>query len=435
MSSSRQIRSSSLQETLAQGSGQTRRAFLGTAVVAGVVGSGSLLEGSHAADDGRDGPRVPGVDRPVKTFVPGTPLGPDQMRISFLGTSFLPRIAQECNSVYVELGNGDDFVFDFGSGVSAKYVAMGIPPSRMTRVFLTHLHADHMSDLTTLYCFGPSQDRKTPLYVYGPSGDTAAEGTRVFCRNLKKLTRWHREGFSFLPTGLKVGGDGYDLIATELPYMETGVAYHHHGVTITHFPAIHDRDGSISYKLEWNGLSMVFSGDTKPNDYMLRHGRGVDVLIHEMVVPVDVWAAKNSGLTPEDDGWDQAVAVAQEVQDSSHTPEPALGYILGKTRPRLGIATHFQVNDDTVGPALDAVRTWYQGEFAFAIDGFVVTLSKTDMELAMTHFDDFSWYPKPKLYPPKLLADPKYDGPYAQLNDRLLAHAIPKDVYEPPPTA
>jgi hypothetical protein len=97
------------------------------------------------------------------TFTPGEPLDKNEMRITFMGTSVIPRIAQQCNSVFVELGNGDSFMFDIGSGVSSKYVAMGIPYSRMDKLFLTHLHGDHMSDIITLYCFGPSIDRKTPL--------------------------------------------------------------------------------------------------------------------------------------------------------------------------------------------------------------------------------------------------------------------------------
>ncbi|NCB04613.1 MAG: MBL fold metallo-hydrolase, partial [Clostridia bacterium] len=70
------------------------------------------------------------------------------MRITFMGTSVIPRKGQASNSVFVETGNGDSFIFDMGSGVSTNYVAMGIPYSRMDKVFLTHLHADHMSDLT-----------------------------------------------------------------------------------------------------------------------------------------------------------------------------------------------------------------------------------------------------------------------------------------------
>ncbi|MFO7530832.1 MAG: guanitoxin biosynthesis MBL fold metallo-hydrolase GntH [Candidatus Limnocylindrales bacterium] len=370
---------------------------------------------------------------PIAVFTPDTPLAADHMRITFLGTSFLPRIAQEANSVFVELGNGDSFVFDYGSGVSAKYGAMGIPPSRQTKVFLTHLHGDHTSDLITLYCFGPSQDRKTPLHLYGPSGPTPDEGVAEWGATLKKLMKWHEESFSFLPTGTVDQGDGYDIITHELPYMETGVAYEQNGVTITHFPAVHARDGSVSYRLDWNGLSMVFTGDTRPNEYVLENGNGVDVLIHEMVVPPDVWAEKNSGLQPGDPGWEQALHIATAVQDSSHTPEQALGYILSQTQPRLGVATHFQVNSDTVGPAVDSVQSWWEGPFAIATDLFVIDVSKDAIVLGQATVPEYAWYPPQTPYPSDQLAAPKYDSPTAQLNDELLSKVIDPGIYSDPP--
>lgn len=424
----------------------SRRGFLkilGAAGVAGGVGalaSGCASNGSTTAAEKAAEATTSGAaawsSLPIGTFTPGTALGADQMRISFMGTSFLPRVAQQCNSVFVETGNGESFVFDLGSGVSSKYTAFGITPARQDKVFLTHLHGDHTSDLITLYCFGPSQDRKTPLYLYGPSGPTPDEGTTAFGTNLKALMKWHEEAFSFLPTGLVGQGDGYDIITKELPYMDVGgVAYDANGVTITHFPAVHDRDGSISYKLTWNGLSMVFSGDTKPNDYMLQAARGVDVLIHEMVVPPDVWASKNSGLKPGDPGFDQAVQVATAVQNSSHTPQLALGFILEQTRPRLGVATHFQVNDDTIAPAVTDVRSWYDGEFAIAADLLVVTVSKDDLQLGQATVSDFAWYPPPVMYPSDELAPPKYPTPTAQLNATLLANVIPDDAFSSPPSA
>lgn len=364
-------------------------------------------------------------------FIPGEQLADDQMRITFMGTSVVPRIAQQCNSVFVELGNGDSFVFDFGSGVSSNYVAAGIPPSRMDKVFLTHLHGDHVGDLITLYCFGPSQDRKTPLYLYGPSGDDPEEGTQAFAENLKKLMKWHVEAFSFLSTGLKDGRDGYEIIAKELPYMTVGgVAYEENGVKITHFPAVHDRNGSISYKLEWNGLSMIFSGDTIPNYYMIEQAKGIDVLIHEMVVPPEVWASKNSGLNPGDPGWERAVAFALAVQRNSHTSQKAFGYILSQTNPRLGVATHFQANEDTVGPAIEDIRLSYEGPVAIATDLLVINVSKNDILLRRAVVSDYAWYPQPYMYPQDQIAPPKYDGPFAQLNDTLLGSIVPEEIYE-----
>lgn len=365
-------------------------------------------------------------------FPIGAPLRKDAMRITFLGTSFLPRIAQECNSVFVELGNGDSFVFDLGSGVSAKYNAYGVPPSRMTRVFLTHLHGDHTSDLITLYCFGPAQDRKTPLYLYGPSADDSMEGTHAFGILLRQLMKWHENSFSFLSTGTKLDGDGYDIITTELPYMKNpGVAYEDDGVRITHFPAVHARDGSISYRLEWNGLSMVFSGDTRPNEYMLQNAKGVDVLIHEMVLPPETWAEKNTGLQPGDVGWERAYDTSLEVQQSSHTPQLAFGYLASQLKPRLAIATHFQVNPDTLPRAVSDIRTWYDGDFAIATDMFVVDVTKKSIVQRQAFLDRYAFYPKMKFIPQAELADPKYDGPLAQLNDDLVAAIIPTTTYDP----
>ena len=62
-------------------------------------------------------------------------------------------------------------------------------------------------------------------------------------------------------------GDAYAMVPIELDWSKVGgVAYDNKetGVRITHFPVIHCRKGSIACKLEWNGLSMIFAGDTRP---------------------------------------------------------------------------------------------------------------------------------------------------------------------------
>ena len=106
-----------------------------------------------ASDPANTNSLIAGLD----PYYPGTEtLGANEMRISFPGTSVIPRLAQACNSVFVETGSGDQFVFDCGAGVVVKYNAMGIANGRMNKIFLTHIHGDHMSDLTYIYCFGPA---------------------------------------------------------------------------------------------------------------------------------------------------------------------------------------------------------------------------------------------------------------------------------------
>jgi ribonuclease Z len=399
----------------------------------------------------------------LRPYRPGSEtLGPDEMRISFMGTSPIPRIAQACNSVFVELGNGDCFVFDAGSGVMAKYNAMGIRYGQMDKVFLAHLHADHTSDLTHIYGFGVSSDRKSPLYIFGPSssgvpdpenGELYDDGTRAFCATLRELNRWHSEAFSFLPTRYKDfvappfdpdgHTEGYDIVPFELDWRTVGgVAYEHNDVRITHFPAVHDRQGSISYKLEWNGLSMIYTSDTRPTRYTIDQASGgVDVLIHEMVVPPEVWAAKNTGLQPGDEGWERALFAATQIERNSHTTAEALGYLLSQidVPPRLAVATHFQATNDTIRPALEAVRRFYpDGPFTIALDLMVLNVTKRKIDQRRAVVSDFAWQAPAQLRDDLELAPPKYrtkDGrgdPYAQLDPDGLAHVIPEEEYATP---
>ncbi len=456
--------------------------FSGMAVGAAALGNTVAGCGSSSAQAQTDSSQKNSLFDSLPVFPLGEKLAADEMRITFLGTSCIPRLSQECNSIYVEVGGVDQFVFDCGTGVIAKYNALGVPMSKMDKIFLTHIHADHTSDLTHIYCFGPAEDRKSPLYIWGPgdSGFTYTspegqirgpyrDGLRAFCEHFREVMRWHTESFSFgatqwtvnpapnfgIPIPNRIGNDdpndGYALYPIELNWKNTGrqlndnVAYNNPatGVKITHFPAIHCRRGSISYKLEWNGMSMIFSGDTKPNYDMLEHAKGVDVLIHEMVVPADVWAMKNLGITDPSQVdpaiWQQAYNYAKSVQDSSHTPQGAFGYILSQLTPppRLAIATHFQAADDTMASATQSVRNHYpNGTFTFASDLMVFNVSKTQIRQRKAVVSDFAFYPIGKIqsaYPPLYW---KWDDPNSPTRQRVsdptaqidTADAIPQSV-------
>jgi ribonuclease Z len=355
--------------------------------------SGAALAGlavGGTAQAARDGMQPPWWSTQVNTlfallkpFNPREPVGRKEMRISFLGTSVIERRAQVRSSVFVELGNGEAFVFDCGSGVVSNAVAMNIPWSKMNKIFLTHLHGDHTSDLTHVYCFGPQGDRKSPLFIWGPSSSGVRnpdypanprkqrhnpeyfeDGTLTFCERFREMNRWHTESQSFVATEwdpVEVGtkgipgwpgvefqlplGDGYDIYATELDWasgdageywctntmlvpsetptpgpgqvrvpFDTGpwVAYQTDEVRISFLRSVHGRNGSLGYKLEWltEGLSMIFTGDTKPNDFLLESAaageRPVDVLISEIVVDPQIWVARQSGITDECDPTFQA---------------------------------------------------------------------------------------------------------------------------------
>ena len=170
------------------------------------------------------------------------------------------------------------------------------------------------------------------------------------------MCAWHSEAMSFLYTDLKPsaedphGAGGYDIVAHEFDYRAEGpdaVAYQDEDVKITHFPAAHDRDGSVSYKLEFKGQSVVFSGDTKPTTWMPKYGKGVDVLIHEMALTPKTGSTTSRASTPATPAIATNIAGSTEVQANSHTPgEGVRRRSWRSAKPRLGVITHCHFNQD-----------------------------------------------------------------------------------------
>ncbi len=74
------------------------------------------------------------------------------MRIIFMGCAPFIRSGQMNTSIFVQLGNGDNFVFDLGEGSPANYIASGFALNQLKGVFITHLHVDHFGGLP--YMFG-----------------------------------------------------------------------------------------------------------------------------------------------------------------------------------------------------------------------------------------------------------------------------------------
>jgi len=232
------------------------------------------------------------------------------------------------------------------------------------------------------------------------------------------------------------------------------------GAKITHFPVIHTRRGSIGYKLEWwphpsdtgcpekPHLTMIYTGDTKPERHCLEQarnrGRGVDVFIHEMIVPPNIWAMKTDdpqkGTCPDNPPGSDDPAVQQltMVQNSSHTPQGAFGYLLSQIDPlpRLSVATHFPVADDTVACALNSVQEHFPGALVYqgnnppdgavrmtwSFDLMVITVSQSQIVEQRGYVNDFGFSPVVNL-PPGTANPPKYwtwdreDGKWVRVGD------------------
>ncbi|MGB3564826.1 MAG: guanitoxin biosynthesis MBL fold metallo-hydrolase GntH [Thermoanaerobaculia bacterium] len=296
---------------------------------------------------------------------PGEPVSEDEMRVTIFGSGYgYVRAGQADQSIYVELGNGDAFVFDLGEGSEANYMTMQVAYSRMTNLFVTHHHMDHLGSLPHLYTFGPSADRWTPLNIYGPSGDTPELGTKYMVDGLKRFTNWHVTSFN----GIAIPeSDGYEINVHEFDYrLNPGIAYEKNGVVIKSFPVAHSIDGGVGYRVEWNGLCAVIASDTRPSQFYIENSKNCDIVMHEVGPDPGVFA-ETMGVT---------IDRANSMIASSHTLPVALGKIFALTKPRLAVGTHILSNANTTLPTIDGLRKYYDGPLVIAEDFMVFNITR-----------------------------------------------------------
>ena len=126
---------------------------------------------------------------PRDTYYPNTEdLAPDEMRVIACGTGMpTTRAFQAAACFLVELGNGDKFLFDCGSGAAERISSLQIPYNFLDKVFFGHLHTDHFGSLHDLFIGGALMGRNVPLRVWGPSGPTKELGTAYALEHMQKM--------------------------------------------------------------------------------------------------------------------------------------------------------------------------------------------------------------------------------------------------------
>ncbi len=304
-------------------------------------------------------------------------LAADEIRIVALGTGrpYLRR-AQANAGWLIELGNGDKFMFDFGFGTQMNFAGLEIPYTTITAYFATHLHTDHVGDFMQIRQGSWSGGCLHPLQVYGPSGPIPEYGMGHFVEHQRKSYRWDedtRQGY--LPAA------GSQIDVHEFDYSKTHVIYQKNGVTITSFPAVHIYDGPVSLKLEWNGLSVVYSGDTTPSYFMVDNARGVDVLIHETFDRVEVMMEKA--------GYDEQSA--RGICTIAHSDPAEAGKVFALCAPRLAVGFHFYNDYDTAPGCEAAVRKHYDGPLVLAKDFMTFNVTPDQVVTRMAQTSTHTW--------------------------------------------
>jgi ribonuclease Z len=288
------------------------------------------------------------------------PATEDVIKLTFLGTGApRPSLTRYGPSILVEAGD-HRLLVDAGPGMRERlFQAGGFELlTDINLIILSHLHFDHTISVPSLWLSGWLFGRKSPMTVYGP------EGTSSMMSNFESAYAWdirYREVVG-------VHEQGSDLIAHDI---EPGVFYERDGLKITainveHMPIdvstgeLLGLEGStLGFRIDYNGRSVVFSGDTRStaSSSIIEHSMDVDVLIHEVQVPAP---------------GDSAEAQLANVSLSVHSTPDQVASIFRETHPRLGVYSHIIPPELTSDQILDA--TDYDGPMLVAEDLMTLTI-------------------------------------------------------------
>lgn len=263
-------------------------------------------------------------------------------------------------------------LFDAGRGVVQRLSQAGVEAKSITEVFLSLFNSDHVVGLPDLWLTGRLKlawgGRTKALDVIGP------RGTQAFMANIAKA---YQPDLNNRPSQPKVGLIGHD-------FDKDGVVFDRNGVKVTMFTVDHAAaKPAVAYRIDYKGHSVLIADDTRYHPNVIKYGKGVDLLIHE-VLAVNPAALKKLPRL--------------KVIFNLHTSPEQVGDIFAKTKPKLAVLTHIVLMGapafhvpfpaPTVKELIKQVRTTYQGPLVAGTDlmtidvGNKVTVERPSQEMS-----------------------------------------------------
>lgn len=245
------------------------------------------------------------------------------MELIFLGTSAgVPTIARNVTAMLLNLQHPTRaglWLFDCGEGTQQQLLRTAFHPGKLDKIFITHLHGDHLFGLPGLLCSRSMAGNVQPLHIYGPRGihefvETALRLSGswtdypltieevspglVVDDGLRKVTAW--------PLAHPVECYGYRIEEHDKPGALNASALQAAGVPPG--PLFQRLKAGLTVTLEDGrvingadylappvaGKKLAIFGDTSPCPEALELARGVDVMVHEATLEMSMEEKANS---------------------------------------------------------------------------------------------------------------------------------------------
>lgn len=264
------------------------------------------------------------------------------MQILFLGTSCaIPTKDRNHSSFLVSYGS-EGILFDCGEGVQRQLKIAGIKPTKITKILISHWHADHVLGLPGLIStLGMSEYNKT-LRVYGP------KGTKEFMEHMKKASVYEQRievEVIEVDEGRFYNGKDYALEAYPLEHMKNTIGFRFiekdkRRINVSFIKKLGIPEGPLLGKLQ-DGKSITWKGKKVNVDDATTVVKGKIIAYITDSVP-----GKNSMKIAQD----ADVLISESTYDSKleekaemykHMTAKQAGLIANQTNVKKLVLTHF----------------------------------------------------------------------------------------------
>jgi ribonuclease Z len=278
-----------------------------------------------------------------------------QTTVVLVGTGGPELTAGRAGEATLVESHGQMLLFDAGRGVLDGLYRSRVQPQDVTRVFLTHLHSDHIEGLpglwmTPWFLLG----RTAKLEVWGPVGtERMIDGMRAMFEHDVE----HRPNATAKREGLEVVV--HEVVA--------GLAYDADGFRVTAIPVEHaDGDPAFAYRVDTVDARILLTGDCTFSGELTRMTGPLDLVISNVAAGS---AAK------------EKMAWIQPILAKLMRPEQA-AKLFEETRPRLAVYSHI-VKKGLPGDAGDheiirrTRQAGYKGALLMGLDHTRIVLGAT----------------------------------------------------------
>lgn len=170
------------------------------------------------------------------------------MELTILGSgTYQPELDRHASSYLIKTGQ-QNLVFDFGRGVLDQLMKAGINYYDIDYIFISHMHADHCSELSPFLHIALAEPekgkfRQKDITIYGP------KGLKKTVKNILEAFGLQKSRPRYKVNIIELGDN--DFVKNKNWLIKT--------YTTKHFPTI----ASLAYRLEVERKIIAYSGDTE----------------------------------------------------------------------------------------------------------------------------------------------------------------------------